>query len=103
MKRYSIFALALILGCTLFTGCRRPGDPQGMTTTPTGEIMTEMPTVPATMPVTRPATEPSSAAPTEQDTTGATEDNTTAATEDNTTGATEGARRRSGNNRPAMG
>lgn len=103
MKRYSIFALALILGCTLFTGCRRPGDSQSVTTTPTGEIMTEMPTVPATMPATRPATEPSSAAPSEQDATGSTENGSTGTTENGTTGATEGARRRSGNNRPAMG
>ena len=66
MKRFAILALALVLGCAVFTGCRRQTMEEPTThatqpsthaatlptTTPTGE-----PTVPMTTDATQPSTE----------------------------------------------
>lgn len=66
MKRYAIFALALVLGCSMLTGCRRQ-DMNGNMSTPASEAArptTEptthatMPTIPATEPDTMPGSEP---------------------------------------------
>lgn len=46
MKKYALIALALVLGCSMLTGCRRREPDAGMTT----------PTAQATRPVTEPAT-----------------------------------------------
>ena len=82
MKRYSILALAMVLGCTLFTGCNRrepmPGATSSAThttqpsthatapaTTPTMPMTTEATTVPMTTePTTGHATEPSTSSAT---------------------------------------
>ena len=62
MKRYAIFALALVLGCSMLTGCRRQ-DMNGNMSTPASEAArpttepTTHATQPATMPTTTPATE----------------------------------------------
>ena len=58
MKRYAIFALALVLGCSMLTGCRRQ-DMNGNMSTPASEAArpTTEPTTHATMPTTMPATE----------------------------------------------
>lgn len=80
MKRYGAFALAFVLCCCLFTGCRM-GNSNMRPTNPTNEATTMTPTMPTVMPDTRPATEPATAAPTEQET--ATE-SMTAGTEDST-------------------
>ena len=66
MKRFAVFALALVLGCTMFTGCRRQDTNGNMSTPPTeaARPTTEptthatMPTLPATEPTTMPHTEP---------------------------------------------
>ena len=70
MKRYCAAALALVLGCTMFTGCRRR-DPMPSATMPATQPATHAATLPVTEPThvptensTRPTTEP-------------TEDNTT--------------------------
>ena len=55
MKRYSILVLALVLGCTILTGCRRN---DMRPSSPTNEATTHTPTLAPTTPVTRPATEP---------------------------------------------
>ena len=59
MKRYAIFALALVLGCSMLTGCRRQ-DMNGNMSTPPSEAArpTTEPTTHATMPVTTPETMP---------------------------------------------
>ena len=85
MKRCTILALALVLGCTIFTGCRR-GNNNMSTMPPATHAATEAPT---TMPATRPATEPVTTAPTERATADATED-MTGATEDATTDGSRG-------------
>ena len=82
MKRFAIFALVLVLGCTMFTGCRRQDMNGNMSTPPTeaARPTTEptthpaMPTVPATEPADMPHTEPF------------TEDTTIDATEPNSRG-----------------
>lgn len=56
MKRCTILALALVLGCTVLTGCRRANDMMETAPDPT-QAMTEAPTVRPTEPVVRP-TEP---------------------------------------------
>ena len=59
MKRYAIFALALVLGCSMLTGCRRQDMNGNMSTPPTEAARpTTEPTTHATMPTTMPATEP---------------------------------------------
>ena len=65
MKRFAIFALALVLGCSIFTGCGRQKPDGNMSTPPTeaARPITEpttkatMPTIPDTMPTTEPMTE----------------------------------------------
>ena len=62
MKRFAVFALALVLGCTMFTGCRRQDMNGNMSTPPTETARpttepTTRATQPATMPTTTPATE----------------------------------------------
>ena len=59
MKRYAIFALALVLGCSMLTGCRRQ-DTNGNMSTPATEAArpTTEPTTKATMPATEAATMP---------------------------------------------
>ena len=83
MKKYSIFALALVLGCTLFTGCRRM-DGNMNTVPPTTQTPTQMPTIPAanpTEPHTIPATTPNTATDGTEHPTTATELGTTDATQ----------------------
>ena len=59
MKRFAIFALALVLGCTMFTGCRRQDNNGNMSTPPTEAARpTTEPTTHATMPATEDATMP---------------------------------------------
>lgn len=48
MKKYSIFALALVLTATLFTGCRNRNNKPGSTSTPTQMPTVEMPTIATT-------------------------------------------------------
>lgn len=89
MKRYSIIALALVLGCTLFTGCRR-GNGNMETVSPTNQVTPEMPvTTPVTKPTLPPDTEPVTEPVTEETTEGATGD----ATENSTDDAMPGARK----------
>ena len=58
MKRFAILALALVLGCTMLTGCRRQNPNGNMSTPPTEAVRpTTEPTTHATMPTTIPATE----------------------------------------------
>ena len=65
MKRFAILALALVLGCTMFTGCRRQNQGGNMSTPPTeaARPTTEptthatTPTIPDPMPTTEPMTE----------------------------------------------
>ena len=62
MKRFAIFALALVLGCSMLTGCRRKDTNGSMSTPPTEAARpttepTTRATQPATMPTTTPATE----------------------------------------------
>lgn len=52
MKRYSILALALVLGCTVFTGCRR-NNGKMETVPPTMPPVTAAPTERMTEPATR--------------------------------------------------
>ena len=54
MKRYAIAALALVLGCTMLTGCRRDKGPA--MTMPAATTATHATTVPTTVPTTEPAT-----------------------------------------------
>lgn len=72
MKRYSILALALVLGCTIFTGCRR-GNGNMDTVSPTNDATIETPTLMPTTPATQPThpviTEPATQDPTENSTT----------------------------------
>ena len=77
MKRCTILALALVLGCTMFTGCRR-GNGDMMTVPPTTQAATEHYTMPATQPTRPTETEP------------ATQEATTASVPDRTADATEG-------------
>lgn len=80
MKRYAVLALAMALGCTMFTGCRRMGGSMN-TMPPATQAVTEMPTAPATRPTeaqTVPATAPTT-----------TTEDTGAATEQSTSGSTE--------------
>lgn len=79
MKRYSILALALVLSCTLFTGCRR-GNGNMATIPPTTQAATQAPTTPATMPSTHPETRPAATLPTD-DTIHSTESTETDGTE----------------------
>ena len=59
MKRYAIFALALVLGCSMLTGCRRQDTNGNMSTPPTEAARpTTEPTTHATMPVTTPESMP---------------------------------------------
>lgn len=78
MKRFCLFALAMALGCTLFTGCRRGGGDM-MTVPPTTQAATERPSMPATQPATQP-TRPIATEPATQDAT----ENTSGASEDAT-------------------
>ena len=59
MKRFAMIALALVLGCSMLTGCRRQ-DMNGNMSTPPSEAArpTTEPTTHATMPVTTPETMP---------------------------------------------
>ena len=55
MKRYAIFALALVLGCSMLTGCRRQNMNGNMSTPPTEAARpTTEPTTHATQPATMP-------------------------------------------------
>ena len=101
MKRYSILALALILGCTVFTGCRR-GNGSMDTIPPTTQAVTEMPTMPATQPTSPVVTEPAVTIPTEDSTAnpatdGVQDESGTAATD-----PTDASRSRPGPQRPNM-
>lgn len=59
MKRFAILALALVLGCTMLTGCRRQNPNGNMSTPPTEAVRpTTEPTTHATMPATEAATMP---------------------------------------------
>ena len=64
MKRYALLALALVLSCSMLTGCRRRESDSGMTTPstqatrPATEPMTQRPTEPGDHAVVEPATEP---------------------------------------------
>lgn len=80
MKRYSILALALVLGCTMLTGCRRRDGGMEITT-PT----THATTAPTTHPTTQPTIHT-----TEPETHGATEHTTTPTGMEPTDGATSG-------------
>ena len=73
MKRFAILALALVLGCTMLTGCRRQ-NMNGNMSTPATEAArpTTEPTTHATIPTTMPATE-AATMPTVEPTTDATE------------------------------
>lgn len=93
MKRYAIFALALALGCTMFTGCRRMGSTTN-TKPPATQAVTEMPTRPE--PQTIPATMPTASTEATDATVPAAD-----ATEQGTNAATEGARSRSAAKQPA--
>ena len=70
MKRFAILALALVLGCTMLTGCRRQ-NMNGNMSTPATEAArpTTEPTTRATIPTTMPATE-AATMPTAEPTTG---------------------------------
>ena len=57
MKRYCAAALALVLGCIMFTGCRRR-EPMPAVTVPATQPATHAATVPATQPATHATTEP---------------------------------------------
>ena len=73
MKRYAILALALVLGCTMFTGCRRQDMNGNMSTPPTEAARpTTEPTTRATQPATMPTTE-AATMPTAEPTTDGTE------------------------------
>ena len=73
MKRFAILALALVLGCTMFAGCRRQNTNGNMSTPPTQAARpTTEPTTRATMPTTTPATE-AATMPTVEPTTDGTE------------------------------
>lgn len=93
MKRYAIYALALVMCGALLTGCRRANNMQP--SSPTNNATTAAPTMPTVMPQTTPVTEPVTR-PTERETT----ESTTGTTED-ATGATEHNRSRMNPNRPA--
>lgn len=84
MKRCTILALAMVLGCTLFTGCRR-GNGDMMTVPPTTQAATEHYTMPATQPATQP-TRPMITEPATQEATGASTPDSTADATENTTG-----------------
>ena len=73
MKRFAILALALVLGCTMLTGCRRQ-NMNGNMSTPATEAArpTTEPTTRATIPTTMPATE-AATMPTAEPTTAGTE------------------------------
>ena len=76
MKRYAIFALALVLGCSMLTGCRRQNMNGNMSTPPTEAARpTTEPTTKATQPATMPTV------PTTEDATMPTVEPTTDATE----------------------
>lgn len=90
MKRYSILALALVLGCTIFTGCRR-GNGDMMTMPSMTQAATERPT----NSVTQPATEPSRPAATEPSTQASTGDATTGSTGEATENMTQDGQSRS--------
>lgn len=97
MKRYGIFALVVVLCCTLFAGCRRGNSNMG-TVSPTNEATAEMPTMPTMIPQTQPA----ATVPTERETTGVTDGTEdTTGTDDAATDAAEGSRGRSMTRRPA--
>lgn len=82
MKRYAIIALALVLSCGLFTGCRR-GSVNMDPVSPTNQTATMPATTPATRPTSPMATEPA----TQDMTEGGTNDNATEGTENATDGA----------------
>jgi len=84
MKRYTVLALAMVLGCTLFTGCRR-GNGNMMTVPPTTQAATEHYTMPATQPATQP-TRPVATEPATQDAAGASTPDSTADATENATG-----------------
>ena len=81
MKRFAIFALALVLGCTMFTGCRRQ-DMNGNLSTPPTEAA--RPTTEPTTKATQPATMPT--VPTTEDATTSTVEPTADGTEPNAKG-----------------
>ena len=71
MKRFAMIALALVLGCSMLTGCRRQ-DTNGNMSTPATEAArpTTEPTTRATIPATMPATEAATMPTAEPTTTG---------------------------------
>ena len=81
MKRFAVFALALVLGCTMFTGCRRQDMNGNMSTPPTEAARpTTEPTTKATQPATMPTV------PTTEDATTSTVEPTADGTEPNAKG-----------------
>ena len=81
MKRYAIFALALVLGCSMLTGCRRQDMNGNMSTPPTEAARpTTEPTTKATQPATMPTV------PTTEDATTSTVEPTADGTEPNAKG-----------------
>ena len=85
MKRTCIIALALVLGCILFTGCRR-GNGNMDTISPTNQTVT----TPAARPTSPAATMPATQAPTQDMTEGSTNDGSTEnATENGTQSGTD--------------
>ena len=63
MKRFAVIALALVLGCSVFTGCRRQTmeEPTTRATHPTTHattVPTTTPTVEPTVPMTTETTHP---------------------------------------------
>ena len=81
MKRFAIFALALVLGCTMFAGCRRQDNNGNMSTPPTEAARpTTEPTTKATQPATMPTV------PTTEDATTSTVEPTADGTEPNAKG-----------------
>ena len=81
MKRFAIFALALVLGCSMLTGCRRQDMNGNMSTPPTEAARpTTEPTTKATQPATMPTV------PTTEDATTSTVEPTADGTEPNAKG-----------------
>ena len=78
MKKYALIALALVLGCSMLTGCRRR-EPAAEMTTPSTQAtrpVTEPTTHRATEPATHKATEPGDHAVVEPTTAPVTENGT---------------------------
>ena len=104
MKRSWILALALVLGCTVFTGCRR-GNADTAPLPSSTQAVTEMPAIPSTKPTRPPVTEPATQAPTEDSTANPATDGAMDDATDDTAAATEAtgdARGRIAPQRPGM-